>query len=231
MKLLPIAPGGAPSGSIGGTTYSHNRYGYYARLKSIPTNPSTERQQAIRNYFQTLAVVWGVNLSAAQRLAWNTYGQAITKIDALGQEYTLPGFNWFVGNNTAILQAGGSRVDDGPTTLTLPDTDPVFAAAVSEATGLITITFDDTLDWASEDDAFMTIKMSAPGGAGTTFNKGPYRLAGALAGDSGTPITSPQTLTAPFTIAEDQVVTVEARILRADGRVSAPFRSTISVGA
>lgn len=231
MKFIPGPPAGSPSGSIGSMTASHNRYGYYFRNRIVPTNPSSQRQQAIRSIFGALAGLWSSALSAAQRAAWNTYGLSITKYDAVGQPYTLPGSQWFIGNNAVILQAGGTRVDDGPTTLTLPEPDPTFTPSVSEATQLISIAFDTGLDWVGEDDAYMTVKMSAPGGAGTTYNKGPYRLAGSIAGDSGTPPTSPQTLACPFPVAAGQVVSIEARIVRADGRVSEPFRSTVAVAA
>ena len=41
------------SGSLSGVTYSHNRGGAYTRNRSIPVNPNTVQQQAVRNAFSS----------------------------------------------------------------------------------------------------------------------------------------------------------------------------------
>ncbi|MHC4215874.1 MAG: hypothetical protein ACYSWP_21200 [Planctomycetota bacterium] len=151
--------------------------------------------------------------------------------NAVGQAIFLTGFNMFLRSMTATLASGLPDVAAGPTTLTLPETDPTFSVSASEATQLLSVTFDNSLAWANEDDAAMSIHMSSPKGAGREFIGGPYRQAGEILGDSVTAPTSPQTLTAPFLIAEDQKVEVFARVIRADGRVSNPFRDTLSVAS
>lgn len=231
MKIMPIAPGGAPSGSYAGITASHNRYGYYLRSKVIPTNPSTERQQFVRNVFRALSRQWSSTCTAAQRTAWDLYGANIAKTDSLGNQFYLPGFNWFVGNNTAIVQAGLSAVYTGPTTLTLPAVDPSALMTLTSGSGNGSLAFDTDMDWLDEDDAGLIVKMSQPHGVGTTYVQGPFRYAGVVLGDAVTAPTSPASIALPFAVAESQVVTIACRIIRADGRVSSEFKHTVSVGS
>lgn len=219
------------SGSIGGQTFARNRSGQYVRQRANPVNPSTDRQQAVRNIFSQLTEEWTSQLTDTQRDDWALYADNVTVKNKLGEDIHLTGLNHYVRSNSIVLRAGDTRIDDAPTIFTLADTDETIVVTGSQATQLLSIAFDDTRDWCSEDGAQMQILMSKPQGAGTTFIGNPFRLAGFLAGDSGTPITSPQTLTAPFTITDGQVISVQARILRADGRLSEPFRTTFAAGA
>ena len=169
--------------------------------------------------------------TAAQRAAWNLYGANIVLTDVLGQQIKIPGFNHFIRSNISILTASLPQVDDGPTEFTLPGADPTAAAAISEATQQLSVTFDTGLDWVDEDDAGLSVYMALPKGAGKSFIEPTFRYAGTINGDSGTPPTSPQTISVPFAVTEDQQTLVQYRICRADGRVSAPFRETVTVGS
>jgi hypothetical protein len=219
------------SGSAGGSTASRNRYGQYIRNRSVPVNPNSSRQVSARNRFTSIAERWSGTLTAAQRAAWDQYGSNVTWKNALGLDVHLTGFNHYLRSNTAILAAGGSEVDAGPTTYTLPGSDPTFAAAISEATQQISVTFDNTLDWANETGGYMLISMSLPRSGSRTYIGGPYRDADAIDGNSSTPPTSPATITVPFAVAAGQKVEVRARIIRADGRVSSPFLSIVTVAS
>jgi len=214
---------GNASGSTGSTTMSHNRFGFYIRNRVTPVNPNSDRQQASRANFSSAAEIWSAILTLAQRTAWNQYAAAVPWINAVGQSVHLTGFNMFVRSMSVTLANGLPDVVAGPTVLTLPETDPTFSVTISEATQLISVTFDDTLAWANEDDAAMQITMGSPKGTGRTFLGGPFRVAGTILGDSITPPTVPTTIAVPFLVAEDQQVDVNARIVRADGRVSNPF--------
>lgn len=219
------------SGSYGGVTASHNRFGQYFRQRSTPVNPSSSRQQTVRAQFSALAAYWSVGLTIAQRAAWNLYGATVDMINRIGDTVNLTGFNHFLRSNAAILQAGGTQVDDGPTTMSLPVTDPTIVATVTETSQQISLAFDTNLDWVGEDGAHLALLMSSPKGAGVAFIDGPFRYAGVVDGNSTTPPTSPQLLNVPFAVAELQNGQVQARIFRADGRVSTPFRHTFAVGA
>ena len=58
------------SGSVGGMTFSRNRYGMYTRAKGLPVNPNSEFQQAVRQIFSGLSSAWNGVLTSGQRSGW-----------------------------------------------------------------------------------------------------------------------------------------------------------------
>lgn len=218
-------------GSMAGNVFSRNKSGAYVRARTKPTNPNTALQQAVRNALAQLTVRWSQTVTAAQRTAWNLYASSVSMTNKLGESIFLSGFNQYLRSNIVLLQSGGTIVDAGPTTFELPDTDPAMVASGSEGTQLVSIAFNDALVWLDEDDAYMHLWQGSPQNAQRNFFDGPWRYLTSLAGDSVTPLTSPQTAAASFAITELQRVWVYARIQRADGRLSEPFRSDFFVGA
>ena len=218
-------------GSIGGQTASRNRFGNYLRARITPVNPRSSRQNVIRAVIQSLAQQWSNTLSQFQRDAWEVYADAITRQNKLGAQIKLTGFNHFIRSNAPRLQSADTVILDGPVILTLPPGDPIFSATVSEATQLITVTFDDTFAWANIDDGQMYVSMSEPKATGTNFIGGPFRLAGPLDGNTAVPLTSPQDIAVPFPVAETQALVVRARISEADGRLSDLFRDQFTAAA
>lgn len=218
-------------GSIGGQVHSRNRYGSYIRARTTPVNPQSSRQNLIRACVASLAPYWSTVLTQAQRNAWEVYADAITRANKLGQQIKLTGFNHFIRSNTPRLQSVDSVIAAGPTVLTLPGADPVFACEVDETNQQISVTFDPLLAWAIIDDGELYVSMSEPKQVGTNFIGGPFRLAGAIDGDTASPPTSPQVLSVPFPVAEGQVIVCRARISEADGRLSDPFQEQSSVVA
>lgn len=222
---------GQMSGKLGGIVASRNRSGSYFRNRAMGTNPNSPRQNAVRNIFANIANRWGNVLTEDQHEEWITYANAIGWKNRLGEDIILTGYNMFLRSNAVAARAGFVAIDDGPSILTLADTDPLFEISASEATQLVSIIFDTDQDWVDEDEAGMQILMSRPVGPGVNFITPTMRLLDTLIGDSGTPLTSPQTADAPFPIAEDQKILCSARILRADGRLSNHFHSTASVAS
>ena len=231
MAIATYLEYGDIRGSIGGKVYSRNRYGPYIRTRVKPVNPNTARQQAARLNFADCAVQWSNVLTPAQRTAWNLYASSVAVTNRLGQQIFLSGFNMYLRSNTAILQVAGTKVAPGPTIFTLPGADAQFVPTISEATQLISVAFDTTRDWVGEDDAYMYIYMSQPRSPGRTFIGGPFRFASQIDGDVTTPPTSPETIAVPFVVVENQRVIVQARIGRADGRLSDLFLGTVDVAA
>lgn len=221
----------AISGSIGGQVHSHNRSGPYIRARTTPVNPQSPRQNLVRSIIQVLAPAWSNDLTQAQRDQWEIYANEIVRTNKLGAKIKHTGYNHFIRSNTPILQALDTRVDDGPTILTLPPGDPQMIGTVDEAGQQISVAFDENLDWVNQDDGHMFVYMSHPKAAGRNFIGGPFRFAGAIDGDSTTAPTSPTVLPVPFPVAETQVVVVRARISEEDGRLSDLFRSQSSVAA
>ena len=219
------------SGSIAGTTFARNRYGNYARARTKPTNPNTASQQAVRSAMAYLTSRWAQDLIAAQRTAWNLYGSNVVMTNKLGESMNLSGFNHYIRSNTFLRRNGVAAIDAGPVIFEIPEGDPQFSIAVSEATQLIALTFNDAMAWCSEDGAYMEIYQGKPQNAQRNFFDGPWKQCIGLVGDSGAPVTSPTNKECSFVSTAGQHIWVYARIRRADGRVSQPFRSDVLCGA
>ena len=226
-KVLQPAGSMAASGSMGGTTYSRNAFGAYIKRKSIPVNPSTALQNAVRANFSEIAARWS-QLTAAQRSAWQTYANAVPRSDTFGQPVTLFGRQMYIACNSLRKQAGLALVDDGPTILTLPElTLPVPTITAGDP---ISLAFTSTDQWAGETGGALLFFASDAKSPQTNYCRGPYRYAGKVAG-AATPPTSPATLTAPFAYVEGQRVFWKAVAITADGRMSSDVFGNVFCGA
>ena len=226
------------SGSIGGITYSHNSSGLYQRARAIPVNPNSTFQVQIRAAFTTLVNRWSSVLTPAQRAAWELYALNVPVTNTLGDPILLSGQNWYIGNNSVVLQAQskgfGSTaiVDTAPTTFDRGDfTTPTVTSDVSTGT---TVNVTTTDAWASDDGAAMLIWQGLPTNASRNFFNGPWRLIGELAGDSTTPpstltITPAQLASRGYAYAAGQRVYYYFRVARGDGRLSS--RQQVSTDA
>lgn len=219
------------SGSIAGNTFARNHYGNYARARTKPVNPNTGRQQVIRAALAELTVRWSSTLTAPQRTAWNLYGSNVAMTNKLGETVYLTGFNHYIRSNIMLTRNGLTNVDDGPVVFEIPTQDPAYSITASEATQQITHAFDNTLDWAKETGAKMYLFQGHPQNAQRNFFGGPWGYIGLIDGiDPGGAVT-PWVGGVLFPIAEGQRQWTYARIIRADGRLSEPFRDDVFVGA
>lgn len=211
------------SGSIGGMTGSHNKGGMYFRARAIPTNPASTYQVAVRNALAQLVVRWGEILTQTQRDQWNVYAFNTPVTNALGDSVQRSGQQMYLRGNIVRLQNGLALADDGPAEYNLGSfTSPSFA--IDTANNEVDVTFENTDEWANEDDAAMIVAASRPQSVGTSFFKGPYRIAGQIDGDGTTPPTSPAAIALPFPVVAGDRVFLRAVVSRADGRLSSPFR-------
>lgn len=217
------------SGSIGGITASHNRGGMYFRARSIPTNPGTSFQTAVRNIMTSLVTYWTETLTAAQRTSWNVYAANVPRLDTLGESRLITGQQTFISYNTPRIQAGLPQVDDGPTIYDRGDFDNTLTVNASASTDDVVVTFDNGLTWANEDDAALLVYSSMPQNASVNYFKGPYRFAGKVDGDSVTPPTSPAAISSPYALTAGQKVFSKLSISYADGRLTSPFRFSSTV--
>ena len=211
------------SGSIAGTTFARNRFGNYARARTKPVNPKSSNQILVRAVLAELSTRWAQTLTAVQRTAWNLYASSVAMNNRLGESINLTGYNHYIRSNSWFLRMGRTLVDDGPVVFELPDQDPTMAITASEATQQITMTFDDTLAWCSEDDAMLVILQGDPQNPQRNFFNGPWRGRSAKVGAAGVPVTSPLDYASITVVSELQRVWSKFRILRADGRLSQPF--------
>jgi len=212
------------SGSIAGDTHARNRFGNYVRARTKPINPKSPRQMAARILWMMLAEQWRESpMTPAIREAWETYASSVNWNNALGEVVKLTGYNHFLRSNAARLAAGLEMVTAGPPDLGLPNADPDFVVSASVAAAKLSVVFDESLDWVNEDEAAMVIYMGRPQNPSRNFFASPYRLAGAILGDSVSAPSGAQEFDPPFTLVEGQKVWCRARIVRADARISTVF--------
>ena len=83
------------SGSIGGLVGSHNAGGMYFRARTIPVNPGSAAQIAVRNIVAQLTAAWTADLTAAQRTAWQTYADNVPTTNRLGDSINIPASSAF----------------------------------------------------------------------------------------------------------------------------------------
>jgi hypothetical protein len=231
MALVKLGGGiTGMSGSIAGNTFARNRFGNYVRSRTKPVNPRSTGQVGIRSIISYLAEAWHNVLDADKRTAWETYAAAISMKNRLGEVISLTGFNHFIRSNSVILQHGNVMIDDGPAELSLPAKDPTFAIVAYADTQKIHITYDNTLPWAGQPNAFMEFYMGRPQLATRNFFNGPWRNTGTRPGASPPP-TPPTLEDAVFTLVTGQRIWVYARISEDDGRLSEPMRADCIVTA
>lgn len=229
MALFKSALITQASGSVFGMTFSRNKGGNYIRQRQIPVNPNSPQQQAVRGIVGDLSNLWVNTLTAAQRTAWTDYAANVPLVNKLGDPNTVPALSMYVRSNTPRVQAGQARVDDGPTDFTLGGfTNPSFG--VDAANDEVDVSFTNTDAWANETGSFALVYASRPQNASIDFFKGPYRLAGVIAGDDVTAPTSPAAIALPFAVVAGQKVFFKFSVSRLDGRLSQVFRG-FGIGA
>ena len=181
MKFLDVPQ----SGSIAGTTHSHNRAGQYTRNRRSPVQPiGTGRRATVRAAFSAASAAWS-GLTGAQRAAWEGFAGSHPITDSLGQSVVLTGHQMFVRVYCSASNAGITTPVVPPAVLTLPD----FSAATftfSIASGVTIAGFTGGADMK------VAVALSPQFSAGRSFNKTFWQPAdpnGVCAGDE-----------APFTI-------------------------------
>ena len=218
MALIVHPEGTQVSGSIGGTTFSHNRFGAYKRNRSVPVNPNTARQVAVRNAVRSIAIAWDLTLTQAQRDGWDDYAGEISWTNKLGQQVNLTGLNHYIRSNTPRVMNGIPRVDAPPTVALLATAELALVVSASEATQQLTVDGDALAAWVGEADAWQFVFMGRPQNAGIKFFGGPYKQITAIPGAGPPPF--PAIVATAFPFAEGQRIWVKTRITRGDGRLS-----------
>lgn len=221
----------AASGSIAGNTFSRNRYGAYARARTKPVNPQTDRQSRVRAIMSLVSAQYLDSATATNRTNWGIFASNMPETNKLGDTINLSGFNQYIKSNVAAINAGLPKILDAPVVFTKPGEDPAFAVTGSEGDEEVSVTFTEGRDWVDEDEAGMIIQMGIPQNASIGFFNGPWRHAGIIEGDSIAAPTSPTVVTMPYAAVELQKVWVRGRIIRADGRLSDWFQVSFIVGA
>lgn len=186
MKILDVPQ----SGSVAGRTSSRNRNGQYVRTRAIPVNPNSTAQGSVRARMSTNAAAWRT-LTDAQRAGWTDLGGSMARTDALGQAYTLTGFQAYCSvNNVRNLQALVA-VADAPELQTAL---ALLTATLTLTSAAFSIAYTATPTGANE----MVLVFASPQrSAGRNF-EGDFRFVQKSAAAAASPINILAAYTAKF---------------------------------
>lgn len=207
------------SGSIGGTTFARNRGGAYIRNRTIPLNPQTPRQVAVRQIFGSLSNLWSTTVSAVQRTAWELYASNVPLTNSLGEDRNVSGINMYSRGNALLLDTGGVREDDGPIIFTKG---PSFTPTITLDAATDTLTVTDLGGYAPSTDGAigLLISQGKPQQPGVSFYKAPFQK---VSGTQETDLlTLPTAVPLAFPIAAGQAVFIRTTQVTIDGRVGTP---------
>jgi len=127
------------SGSVGGTVFSHNRFGAYIRNRSIPVQPESTPQINRRNYLGAASANWST-LSPTNRMAWKVWAENNPITDNLGDKRVMDGHQAYTRLSTrlrAIPWVSGNT----PPVLPAPAALKTCTAVISAALQTIVFTF------------------------------------------------------------------------------------------
>lgn len=160
MKFLDVPQ----SGSIAGTTHSHNRAGQYKRNRRAPVNsPGTGRRAAQRTAFGAASSAYAA-LTNAQRLAWDSFAAGHPVTDALGSSVTLTGHQMFVGVGSQNINIGNALPTVPPSSSSVMSLGVVTAVATVSGGIVITQSLGDPDQW-------ILVAVSRPLSPARTFMK------------------------------------------------------------
>lgn len=169
------------SGSIGGTTFSHNKGGAYMRNRAIPTNPSSEAQLARRATLQTLSSAFQ-DLTSAQRKDWVEWARQNPGTNALGASFNMTGHQAYIKLNSKVVLSGNTAIVSPPIT-TAPGAFATIVQAGDIGTGNTDLTFTAALEAGNQVELWAAITNSPA----ITYVNNLYRFISFSAVDEASP--------------------------------------------
>jgi hypothetical protein len=189
MKILDIPR----SGSYAGVVSSRNRFGQYVRNRSIPVQPRTTFQLAVRARLSANSAAWRT-LTAAQQAGWASLALLMARTDSLGQTYTPTGAQAYASVNNNLDAAGDSTVSDAPALVTPSALTSVTLTATSGGSPALSAAFTPTPPAAGQR---VFAYASPQRSAGRNFNAD-YRLITVSAAAAASPVNLLSDYTARF---------------------------------
>lgn len=141
--LIRFGLGGQLSGSAGGLTAAHNRYGQYVRNRSVPVNPNSTRQQEVRNAFATATLAWR-DLDDNERQLWRAYADQTPILNKLGETVIPTGQAMYVSTNTFRLGLGQTILDAAPSTPGRSSLGNITSVVITEGAEIVLTTVGAT---------------------------------------------------------------------------------------
>lgn len=218
--------GGAASGKMGAMVASHNKGGQYLRARTVPTNPQTSLQNAVRVAFSSIASMWQT-LTDAGRSAWSAWGTTVGTVNRLGDSVPISGIAAFQRANLLRVQAGYALVLTAPAFPlgSIPAGDIVMDFAYGTTTGSITLS-GTGLPIDTTTTSFYAALISPPFSLGRSSAPGNTRLAMTIPGNTtgGTFI-----FTLPWSVSgSGNQMEATLNFSAVTGQSAGPFRATFA---
>ena len=208
-------------GSIGGTCFSRGAGGAIARARVKPVNPRSVLQNSRRARMAFLGAEWSATLTEQEREDWRAYAAGTTWTNKLGQTIQINGLAAFVRLNALALLYSSTVITAAPTAMGHAGGVTLSFTAESDTSKLQLAEPGGAFD-KSVDGHFLMIFMGLPTEAGRLATPKGFRYVSHVAGNSGAPPAFPLELSAAYTMAEDQRVTIRAMFKDEDNRISGP---------
>lgn len=158
IKLGPIVS--EIRGLLGGTIFSRNGTGAYAKQFTKPTNPMTPAQQAIRALLTTVSARWSANLSEAEREAWIEAAPTFPLINKVGEVYFLSGKGLHDMLNLTKSIIGEAFIVSPPAQAAAQDLAPSSVVADTGA-GTMVLTFPANINGSNKAIIEATVGVNA----------------------------------------------------------------------
>jgi len=210
------------SGSVGGCTYSRNRFGPYVRNRSLPVNPNSASQVTIRQIFADLAIAWNVDLDASERAAWKAYADNVpTRTDPVLGPIFGTGMNAFIAANAPRIQFGGAvlRIDAAPVIFNKTELNVVTGLSDVNPPDETKIAHALADEWNDAVGGYLFVSYAPPVNQTVNFYKGPFRFTDTIEAISA---ATPFTGATPFPASVGQRVFCRIIASTPDGRLSVP---------
>lgn len=165
-------------GSIGGTTFQGNQYGFTVRRKPNMTIPNRKLQNRQKPLIARATRAWR-RLSDTERSAWSSFASSNPQPIKNDPAVSMSGYALFVRLNVFRQLSGMSVMEDSPN-LTINDTS-ITLEGIEFGVGEASVEWIATDDYA--DFEFM-LYMTNPLGAGISVIRNQLRL---VKTDTGTP--------------------------------------------
>lgn len=125
-------------GSMGGTTFQNNAYGFTAKNKANMTRPNTVQQQIRKLIFSSAVKNWST-MSQVGRDNWNTFAATFPQFSKHNPSATLSGFAVFVKWHTARYLGTDDYtfVDSAPTLS--PSVMDTLTVSLTNVAGVLTL--------------------------------------------------------------------------------------------
>jgi len=215
-KILSIV--GTISGSINGTTYSHNKGGAYIRARKVPTISASPKQAFAKALLGGISAAWA-GLTSTQQELWTNWAAVNPIVDTLGQSIQMSGQQAFLKLNLRLQGSGQAQITEppvvpGPVQLDSLTVTPTAPAGLSAA-------FTPVLPTGGTFCLWMCLPTSA--GANPNFNQA--RLVGYSAVDATTPVV----FTTPYPFIAGNAINFWGTIMDASGLIAPVIKDRVVV--